>query len=139
MVTTFGRRLLLAAIAVAAAIGGVAVAFHYHHLGLTLSHYDARGHLIVARRIVDSITPGWQQVGAVWLPLPHLLNMVPVQFDVFYRTGASAVLMSIVAFAMATAAIAWIVLAVTGSSVARLPEPRSLRSIRTCSTCRRRR
>ena len=29
---------------------GAIVAFHYHHLGLTLSHYDARGHLIVARR-----------------------------------------------------------------------------------------
>ena len=37
-------------------------------------HYDARGHLVVARRIIDSITPGWQQIGAVWLPLPHLLE-----------------------------------------------------------------
>ena len=50
-------------------------------LGLTLSHYDARGHLVVARRIVDSLTPGWQQIGAVWLPLPHLLNALPVQID----------------------------------------------------------
>ena len=58
---------------------------------MTLSHYDARGHLIVARRIIDSITPGWQQIGAVWLPLPHLLNMLPVQIDVLYRTGASGI------------------------------------------------
>src|SRR5580692_8939359 len=94
------------------------VAIHYHHLGLTLSHYDARGHLIVARRIADSITPGWQQIGAVWLPLPHLLNAIPVQIDLFYRTGASAVAISILAFAVATAAIAWIVHALTGSRVA---------------------
>ena len=79
-------------------------------LGLTLSHYDARGHLVVARRIIDSITPGWQQIGAVWLPLPHLLNALPVQIDLFYRTGASAVAISIVAFAIATGAIASIVL-----------------------------
>ena len=50
-------------------------------LGLTLAHYDARAHLVVARRILDSLMPGWQQVGAVWLPLPHLLNMLPVQID----------------------------------------------------------
>ncbi len=97
-----------------AAVGGALAAWHYHTLGLTLSHYDARGHLIVARRIVDSITPGWQQIGAVWLPLPHLLNAIPVQIDVFYRTGASAVAISIVAFALAAGAIAWIIAALTG-------------------------
>ena len=69
-------------------------------LGLTLSHYDARGHLVVARRIIDNITPGWQQIGAVWLPLPHLLNALPVQIDLFYRTGASAVALSILSFAV---------------------------------------
>ena len=36
---------------------GAAAALRYHQLGLTLSHYDARGHLVVARRIFDSITP----------------------------------------------------------------------------------
>jgi hypothetical protein len=95
---------------------GIAAAFMYHASGLTLSHYDARGHLVVARRIVDSITPGWQQVGAVWLPLPHLLNALPIQFDVFYRTGFSAVAISVAAFAVATAAIAWIVRECTQSA-----------------------
>ena len=74
------------------------VASHYSRLGLTLTHYDARGHLVVARRIADSITPGWQQIGAVWLPLTHLLNAIPVQVDLFYRSGASAVAGSWAAF-----------------------------------------
>src|SRR5213596_1589090 len=87
-------------IAVAAAIAGAMVASHYSRLGLTLTHYDARGHLVVARRIADSITPGWQQIGAVWLPLPHLLNATPVQVDLFYRSGASAVALSVAAFAV---------------------------------------
>src|SRR5476649_2506379 len=95
-------------------MGGAFVAWRYHQLGLTLSHYDARGHLVVARRIFDSITPGWQQIGAVWLPLPHLLNAIPVQMDFFYRTGASAVAISIASFAIAAVSIAWIVPLLTG-------------------------
>ncbi|HUK35829.1 MAG TPA: hypothetical protein VLV86_18055, partial [Vicinamibacterales bacterium] len=103
-----------------AATIGTAAAIRYHQLGLTLSHYDARGHLIVARRIIDSITPGWQQIGAVWLPLPHLLNMLPVQIDAFYRSGASAVAISIASFVLATVAIAWIVRRLTRSTAASL-------------------
>jgi hypothetical protein len=106
------------AIAAVAAIVGATVALHYHHLELTLSHYDARGHLVVARRILDSITPGWQQIGAVWLPLPHLLNVLPVQIDWFYQTGLSGVAISILSFALATGAIARIVLDLTDSSPA---------------------
>ena len=108
----------MAAMAAAAAIWGAVAAWHYHRLGLTLSHYDARGHLIVARRIVDSITPGWQQVGAVWLPLPHLLNALPVQMDFFYRTGASGVMISIASFVLTVVSIAWIVEALSGSLLA---------------------
>ena len=116
MIIPSRQRTLPIALAAAAAMGGAVAALHYHGLGLTLSHYDARGHLVVARRIVDSLTPGWQQIGAVWLPLPHLLNALPVQIDMFYRTGASAVALSIAAFAVATGAIAWIVLQQTQSS-----------------------
>src|SRR6476659_7761525 len=99
-------------------MGGAIAALHYHGLGLTLSHYDARGHLVVARRIMDSITPGWQQIGAVWLPLPHLLNALPVQVDAWYSSGASAVAISIAAFAVAVGAISWIVLELTKSAAA---------------------
>ena len=99
----------LAVTALVAVAGGSLVALRGYRLGLTLSHYDARGHLVVARRIIDSITPGWQQIGAVWLPLPHVLNALPVQVDLFYRTGASAVALSIASFALATAAIWWII------------------------------
>jgi hypothetical protein len=113
-------RAILALVAVAAGAAGCAAALRYHRLGLTLSHYDARGHLIVARRIIDSITPGWQQIGAVWLPLPHILNALPVQIDSFYRTGASAVAISVLSFAVAAATIVWIIGMLTGSAAAAL-------------------
>src|SRR5690349_11976929 len=84
---------VLAAAAIAAGI--VAWTF-YFRAGLVLSHYDAKAHLVVARRIIDNITPGWQQIGAVWLPLPHLINLLPTQIDFFYRTGVFASFVSIV-------------------------------------------
>jgi hypothetical protein len=103
------------ALGIAAALIGAVGALFYARAGLTLSHYDARAHLVVARRIFDSLTPGWQQVGAVWLPLPHLLNMLPVQIDFFYRTGASAVAISIASTGIAAWALASVILRATGS------------------------
>lgn len=88
---------------------------HYARAGLTLAHYDARAHLVVARRIFDSLTPGWQQIGAVWLPLPHLLNALPIQIDLLYRTGWSGVAISIASMAVAAWAIASLVHRTTGS------------------------
>ncbi|HEX7138003.1 MAG TPA: phospholipid carrier-dependent glycosyltransferase [Vicinamibacterales bacterium] len=123
MIIPFAPRRLWTTAALAAVIAevtGVVAALHYHSLGLTLSHYDARGHLIVARRIFDSITPGWQQIGAVWLPLPHLINALPAQIDFFYRTGASGVAISVVSFGVATGAITWIVAVLCGSELAAL-------------------
>ncbi len=62
-------------LAAAACVCGVAAWIRFLDSGLVLSHYDAKAHLVVARRVIDSITPGWQQIGAVWLPLPHLIQI----------------------------------------------------------------
>ena len=100
--------------AVAALLGAVAAAV-YWSAGLSLSHYDAKAHLVVARRILDSLTPSWEQIGAVWLPLPHVLNALPVQIDWMYQTGASAIFVSVVSFAITAACLAALVMRVTGS------------------------
>jgi len=97
---------------------GAAAAWFYAQSGLTLSHYDAKAHLVVARRVIDSLTPGWQQVGAVWLPLPHLLNLLPVQIDACYRTGASAVALSVMSFGLMAYACTRLILDATGSRAA---------------------
>jgi hypothetical protein len=108
------RHAAIVGLAVLAA--GAAAALYYAEAGLTNSHYDARAHLVVARRIFDSLTPGWQQVGAVWLPLPHLLNMIPVQVDAWYRSGASGVVISVLSMAAAAWAVASLILRTTGSA-----------------------
>ena len=96
---------------------GAAAALFYAREGLAISHFDARAHLVVARRILDSLCPGWQQIGAVWLPLPHVLNMLPVQVDSWYRSGASAVAISVASSAVSAWAVARLIAATTGSIV----------------------
>ncbi len=99
----------------AAALLGTAAAAIYWSSGLALSHYDAKAHLVVARRIFDSLTPSWEQIGAVWLPLPHVLNALPIQIDWMYQTGASAIALSVASFAVTVAALSALVLRMTGS------------------------
>lgn len=98
-----------------AAVLGLTTAWVYTSAGLSLSHYDAKAHLVVARRIFDNLTPTWDQIGAIWLPLPHVLNAVPVQIDFMYRTGASAIALSIVSFAVTAACLSATVMRLTGS------------------------
>ena len=93
---------------------------------------------MVARRVLDSLTPGWLQLGAVWLPLPHVLNLLPVQVDAWYRTGASAIAISILSIALLVYCSARLIL-----RAHRLARRRSARrccsSSRTptCCTCNR--
>src|SRR5262245_52082850 len=105
---------LLAAVAL---LVGLAAWVYYLNEGLVLAHYDAKAHLVVARRVIDSLTPGWRQIGAVWLPLPHLIQILPTQIDVFYRTGAFGSLLSIACFSVAAWAMARLVMSITGSQL----------------------
>ncbi|MBI3048289.1 MAG: hypothetical protein HYY76_08240 [Acidobacteria bacterium] len=107
--------LLARGLAAAAVLAGIAAWLSFLRGGLVLSHYDARAHLVVARRIIDNITPGWPQIGAVWLPLPHLLHAVPAQVDAWYRTGFFGSLVSVACFGVTTYALTRMVLVVTGS------------------------
>ncbi len=69
-----------------AVISAGAVWFVYQH-GFTLYYGDAVSHLNIARRIVDSRTPGPNQLGTPWLPLPHLLMIPFVRDDRLWQTG----------------------------------------------------
>ena len=108
---------------VTAIVAGSLAAVHYASLDLTLSHYDARAHLVVSRRVIDSLTPGWRQFGSVWLPLPHLLNLLPSVSDWGYRTGAAAVAISILSMGLGLAALARTLVLRTGSVAAGLAAP----------------
>jgi hypothetical protein len=64
-----------------------AAVFYFYSTGATLYYGDAEAHLDIARRVVDSRTPGWPQLGTTWLPLPHLLMIPLVRNDWLWQTG----------------------------------------------------
>lgn len=81
--------------------------------GASLLHFDAKAHLVVARRTIDNLYPGWLQLGSIWLPLPHILNALPAQNDFLYRTGLFASALGYLAFMLGVAALAGAIVRVT--------------------------
>jgi hypothetical protein len=70
-----------------------------------LLYGDAVAHINIARRVLDSRTPGLLQLGTVWLPLPHIF-MVPFVFsDAAWRTGIGGAVPSMVGYVLGTIGI----------------------------------
>jgi hypothetical protein len=69
--------------------------------GYTLYYGDAEAHLNIARRILDSRSPGPEQLGTVWLPLPHLLMIPFVTRDSWWRSGWAGAIPSAASFVIA--------------------------------------
>lgn len=66
--------------------------------GWTLYYGDAEAHLQVARRVIDSRTPGYWQLGAAWLPLPHLLMLPLAGNNYLWKTGLAGAIPSAIYF-----------------------------------------
>ncbi len=78
----------------------VAIAFFYFN-GWLLYYGDAEAHLDIARRLVDSQTPGYDQLGTPWLPVPHVLMLPLVMHEALWRTGLAGAIPSGACFVMA--------------------------------------
>jgi hypothetical protein len=80
-----------------------AAAWWFLARGYVLYYGDAEAHLNIARRILDSRTPGPEQIGTVWLPLPHVLMLPLVMRNDWWRSGVAGVFPSAVCFVLAGA------------------------------------
>ena len=69
--------------------------------GSTLYYGDAEAHLNIARRIWDNREPGYREIGTVWLPVPHLLSMIPSMNDTLWRNGMAGALPAALCFIVA--------------------------------------
>ena len=85
---------------VSAVLTLAALAFCSQHQ-LLLLYGDAVSHLHIARRLFDSRTPGFRQLGSVWLPLPHLLLVPFVQKMSWWQSGVAAALPSMACYVAA--------------------------------------
>ena len=91
-----------------------------NHFGWTLYYGDAEAHLNIARRIVDSRTPGYDQIGTVWLPLPHVLMLLLVWKDDWWQNGMAGAIPSAIYFIGAGAFLFAAMRSATKSSAAAL-------------------
>lgn len=73
----------------------------FFYRGGYLAYYgDAEAHLNIARRILDSRTPGYDELGSVWLPLPHVLTMLFARYDWLWRTALAGSIVSGIGFVL---------------------------------------
>ncbi|HWB83028.1 MAG TPA: glycosyltransferase family 39 protein [Bryobacteraceae bacterium] len=96
-----GVRWLVAWVALLLAAWSVAAIFFFYSRGWLLYYGDAEAHLNIARRIVDSQTPGYDQIGTVWLPLPHILLLPFARVDAWWQSGVAAAIPSAACFVAA--------------------------------------
>ena len=73
--------------------------------GYTLLYGDAVAHMGIARRILDSHYPGMQQLGGVWLPLPHLLMLPFVQKLYWWQSGLAGSWVSMICYVVSVLAV----------------------------------
>jgi hypothetical protein len=89
---------------VALVVGVIAqVISHQQHL--VFAFWDAQAHLDIARRVVDSVTPGVQMLGTVWLPVPHLLLLPFTLVDSWWWNGLAGGLVGLGAFMVIAASV----------------------------------
>ena len=92
-------------VALVAVLVSLSSFLYYFQRSDLLLYGDAVAHINIARRVVDSQTPGLLQLGTVWLPLPHLL-MIPFIFsDAMWRNGAGGSIPSMIAYVLGVVGI----------------------------------
>jgi len=101
-----GRRIPgTATVASVALLVGLVASIVSWRLGWNMAYGDAESHLTIARRIIDSRSPGFEQLGTVWLPGPHLVLMPFTQSLWLWKTGLAAGLTGAICLAISAAAL----------------------------------
>lgn len=95
-------------------LAAIATLYSFMHQ-YTISYGDAESHLNIAKRVVDSLTPGFAQLGGIWLPLPHILLMPFVLNDYMWRTGLAGSVVSGAAFVISAIYIYKLTRVITGN------------------------
>lgn len=76
----------------------ILASFYFFQKDYIIAYGDSESHLNIAKRVVHSLTPGFSQLGGIWLPLTHLLMVPFVYFDPLWRTGLAGAIVSGISF-----------------------------------------
>jgi hypothetical protein len=88
----------VACVAVLASLLSAAAVWFVWRQGWTLYYGDAEAHLNIARRVIDSRTPGYEQLGTSWLPLLHILLLPFVARDALWHNGLAGAIPPAICF-----------------------------------------
>ncbi len=77
---------LLCILAALVTLAGLS-AYWFFKNGYLLYYGDAQAHLNISRGILDSRTPGYEQIGSVWMPVLHLICLPFVGNNWLWTTG----------------------------------------------------
>ena len=91
--------MLLLLVLLCGLVAGAAWWFYSH--GYILYYGDAMAHLNISRGIIDSRTPGYDQLGTVWLPLLHVICLPWVGNDRLWSTGLAGTIPVAMCFVVA--------------------------------------
>ncbi|MHB8652033.1 MAG: hypothetical protein ACYC8S_02765 [Minisyncoccota bacterium] len=103
---------------IVASVLAVISTLYFFYRGDIVAYGDAESHLNIAKRVVDSLTPGFAQLGGIWLPLPHLFLIPFVYFDWFWKTGIAGSIVSGIAYVVSGVFLYRLALILTRSSSA---------------------
>ncbi len=73
---------------------------YYSSTGANLSLGDAVSRLDIGRRVMDNLTPGFAQLGNVWLPLPQILMLPFIWSSTLWHTGVAGAILSMISFVL---------------------------------------
>jgi hypothetical protein len=82
-----------------------------------LADYDAIARLNIARKVFDSLTPGFGQLGGIWLPFPQVLFMPFIWNDFLWHTGLAGAFVSMISFILSSAFLYKTVNLITGTVI----------------------
>lgn len=77
----------VSAVTVFLALLSAAAGWYFFTRGYLLYYGDAQAHLNISRSLFDSRTPGYDQLGTVWLPVLHIICLPFVQSDSLWSSG----------------------------------------------------
>ena len=99
-VARISERRLLAGIGTVATLASVVATVLVYRTGnfAGSSQGDVFAHLLAARRVVDSATPGFAQIGQYWPPLFHVMEVPFAAIGPLYRSGLAGSIPAMAAY-----------------------------------------
>lgn len=82
-------------------IASMASFWYFYQTHQLVLYGDAYAHMLITRRVFDSVTPGLAQFGGVWLPLPHILMLPFIWVNYLWRTGLAGSIPSMICYLIA--------------------------------------